>query len=178
MQLEKISDSGDKAVLKTVNGTSNDKDKARTESICLEGDKEYQFAIYDSFGDGILSPGRYNITSNDILIVHGREFGNGEITSFSIPFIPGSAISSVITQAPTISPAPWHLTPFPTDPESTGSSPRPQNITLEPTISPLPQTSPSACEDITIKKNCTKSTNNCIWDNTVEGGPKCLPSEA
>lgn len=44
---------------------------------------------------------------------------------------------------------------------------------------PPPQTSPSACEDITTKKDCTKSTNNCIWDTTVEGGgPMCVSSEA
>ena len=50
--IQKIDDLGDdKIVLKTVNGTSDDANKVRTESMCLEGDREYQFTIYDEYGD-------------------------------------------------------------------------------------------------------------------------------
>ena len=302
-QLQKMNDSGDYILIKTFNGSSDDKYKAQTESMCLEGEREYQFAIYDTFGDGIEAPGHYKVTSDGNLIVQGGEFGHGEITSFSIPYVTGSSILTTVTHEPTnpsptyqpqtpfpayslASPpttqTPWRLTPFPTDPESTGSSPRPHNITLAPTISsPSPNSatdlstgdtlppvaSPDsanlstsedsmifvsvlendtptagetldvksiisdasngtcsigfdlqevvyepypgivgvdtcvyeacdsvsacdtatltvivtsqtteACGDITTKKDCTKSTSNCFWDTTVEGGPGCLSS--
>jgi len=86
-QLETINDLGDdKIVLKTVYGTSEDANKVRTESMCLEGDREYQFTIYDEYGDGILAPGYYNVTSEGNSIVQGGNFGDSESTIFSIPF--------------------------------------------------------------------------------------------
>ena len=135
--IQQINDSGDNVVLKTVSGTFDDKYKARTESICLEGEQTYQFTINDSARDGIFIPGYYNVTSDGNLIVQGREFGLGEATSFSIPFIPGSSVSSVITQAPTTPLLPYPpqtpppLTPFPTEPEGSTT----------PTITSRPQTS-------------------------------------
>ena len=151
-QIEKMNDSGNNVVLKTFNATSDDNNMARNEFMCLEGNQMYRFTINDSYGDGIEAPGHYNITSEGNMIVQGGEFFKGEITSFSVPFVSGSAISSVMTQAPTISPPPF--TPFPTD-----------SMT-------------EVCEDITTKKDCIKSTNSCIWETTVEGGPMCVLSEA
>jgi len=154
-QIQKMNDSGGYVILKTYTGISDDRNKDRTESMCLEGNQMYRFTMKDRYGDGMNAPGHYNVTSNGNLIVQGGEFGLGEITSFSIPYVPGSSTLTNVTQEPTTpSPTyqpqtdyptfsfasppttqtPWRLTPFPTDPESVGSSPWPQNITLAPTI--------------------------------------------
>ena len=66
-QIEKIINSGDNKVLKTFNGTSGEENELRNESMCLEGEQTYQFAIYDDYGDGIIAPGHYNVTSNGSL---------------------------------------------------------------------------------------------------------------
>jgi len=104
-------------------------DSPNSTSICLSEGK-YQFTIYDTFGDGILAPGHYNVTSEGNLIVQGGEFGHGEITSFSVPYTPGLATSTNVTQEPTTS--------LPTYPPQT---PRPQTPwpTLSPTITSSPQ---------------------------------------
>ena len=48
-----MNDSGDNAVLKTFNGTSEvEANKLQSESMCLKVG-EYQFTIYDEYGDGI-----------------------------------------------------------------------------------------------------------------------------
>ena len=41
-QLQKMNDSGDYIVLNSFNGTSDDKNKLRNESMCLEGGRTYQ----------------------------------------------------------------------------------------------------------------------------------------
>jgi len=97
--IQTINGSGNNVVLKTFNGTSNGKYKAQKESVCLEGEQTYQFTIYDSEEDGICceyGKGYYNVTSNGSLIAQGGGFTLGETTSFPIPFIPGSAISSAL----------------------------------------------------------------------------------
>jgi len=108
---------------KSVNGNGKELVKSQTAlmgdtsnstSICLpEG--EYQFTINDIFGDGIEAPGYYNVTSDGNLIVQGGEFGLGEITSFPIPYTPGSPTLTNVTQEPT-TPLPSYppQTPFPT----------------------------------------------------------------
>ena len=67
-----------------------DANKVRTESMCLEGDRKYQFAIYDSEEDGIFTPGYYNVTSTSdgSLIVKGGDFEDSESTIFSVPYEP------------------------------------------------------------------------------------------
>ena len=115
-QIQKIISPGDNIVLKTFNGTSSEANKLHKESICLEGEQTYQFTIYDDYVDGIIAPGHYNVTSNGGLVVQGGNFGQGEITSFSVPFVPGTAISTIITTYPP------DMTPFPTE-SSTISSP-------------------------------------------------------
>ena len=58
----------------------------RKESMCLV-DGTYQFTIYDTVGDGLYSPGNYNVTSEGSLILRGDSFeGFLERTMFSIPF--------------------------------------------------------------------------------------------
>ena len=171
--IQKINDSGEMIVLKSFNnGTFDDKNKFRNESMCLEGERKYQFMIKDNSGDGICceyGPGHYNITSEGKLIVQGGEFGTEETTSFSLPFIPGSAISSGMTQAPTTtfptySPSTMTMkTPFPTEVSLSAGSP-------QESVDPITEES---CEDITTKKNCIKSATNCTWDINMEGGPIC-----
>jgi len=88
-QLQKRNNSGDYNLLKTFNGTWDDQNEARTESMCLEdGEQTYQFTIYDTFGDGIEAPGYYNMTSNGNgrLIVKGGDFEYSESTIFSVPY--------------------------------------------------------------------------------------------
>ena len=102
-QIQKIVNSGDNIVLETFNGTSDEANKVRNESMCLEGEQTYQFTIYDDYEDGILAPGHYNVTSNGSLIAQGGKFGLEEVTTFSIPFVPGSSMTNII---PTPSPSP------------------------------------------------------------------------
>lgn len=55
-------------------------------SLCLQlGD--YEFTIFDSYGDGITPPGHYNLMlASGKLIAEGGQFAMGESTPFSIPF--------------------------------------------------------------------------------------------
>ena len=84
--IQTINDPGDNVVLKTFNGTS-EANKLQSESMCLKVG-EYQFTIYDEYGDGIEAPGHYNVTSEGNLIVKGGQFGHSESTIFSIPYEP------------------------------------------------------------------------------------------
>ena len=52
-----------------------------TESICLENDYEYSFAIFDSFGDGmccIEGDGSYVVKVDDVAIAQGGDFEKSE----------------------------------------------------------------------------------------------------
>ena len=122
-QIQKIINSGDNIVLLTTfNGTSGEENKLRNESMCLEGEQTYRLAVYDEFGDGFIAPGHYNMTSNGVLIVQGGEFGLAQMTTFSIPFVPGTAISDTITKEPTTSAQTlMPTTPFPTESPPTTS---------------------------------------------------------
>jgi len=84
--IQTINEPGDNVVLKTFNGTS-EANKLQSESMCLKVG-EYQFTIYDEYGDGIEAPGHYNVTSEGNLIVKGGQFGHSESTIFSIPYEP------------------------------------------------------------------------------------------
>lgn len=56
-------------------------------SMCLTAG-EYEFNIYDSAGNGLCcdwGEGHYNVTSNDVLIVEGGQFGLNETTRFFLP---------------------------------------------------------------------------------------------
>jgi len=71
--------------VKAYSGTDDDANTLRKESMCLE-EGQYEFTIYDSYGDGLLFfSGHYNVTSYGELIVEGAEFEHSEATSFSIP---------------------------------------------------------------------------------------------
>ena len=121
-QIQKLNDSGGDIVLKTFNGTSSEANELHKESICLEGEQTYRLAVYDEFGDGFIAPGHYNMTSNGVLIVQGGEFGLAQMTTFSIPFVPGTAISDTITKEPTTSAQTlMPTTPFPTESPPTTS---------------------------------------------------------
>ena len=178
-QIEKIINSGDNKVLKTFNGTSGEENELRNESMCLEGEKTYQFTIHDSTGDGICcgqyGDGRYNVTSNGSLIVEGGEFGLGEVTTFSIPFVPGTAISNSIAEEP-ITSAPtktwtYFPTPFPT--ESSTISPPTElfHPSSNPTSSSAPTTTAkalvTAVDDIITLPSGTSEAFIGVLDNDM-----------
>ena len=151
-QLETINDSGEKNVLKTFNGSSDDNSKARKDSMCLEGEREYQFTIYDSEEDGIFSPGHYNVTSNGSLIVQGGYFNNSESIVFSIPYVitQAQSMSPTSSLAPTTSQQTDHtpVTPFPTEAES--SPPQESSVlitTPPPYVRPNVKSPPIASPD-------------------------------
>jgi len=56
----------------------------------------YKFTIYDTYGDGILSPGYYRLTSNSVIIVSGGVFGTIEEKPFEET---GGAGSSMTTSS-------------------------------------------------------------------------------
>jgi len=89
--VQRINDVGDNIVVKTYQGTYDDRYTLRKESMRLE-EGQYQFTIYDSFGDGFYGDGHYNVTSCGVLIVEGgvRQI---EATTFSLPFSPASPIT-------------------------------------------------------------------------------------
>lgn len=42
----------------------------------------YTFTIHDTYGDGIISPGAYRLTSNTVMIINGGSFGSIESKAF------------------------------------------------------------------------------------------------
>ena len=63
------------------------------------------------FADGSTVPVYYNVSYGDLVVQEGSVFGQAHTTTFSIPFISGSATSNTITREPTTSPT----TPAPTE---------------------------------------------------------------
>ena len=115
-EVQQINDADDNVVLKKMNGTSDDDSKIQKQSICVE-EGMYQFTIYD-FADGSTVPVYYNVSYGDLVVQEGSVFGQAHTTTFSIPFISGSATSNTITREPTTPPttlAPTETwTPYPT----------------------------------------------------------------
>jgi len=107
--------------------------------ICLpEGN--YEFTIYDSYGDGILLPGHYNITtSNGALIVEGGESEWEGITRFSLPFVPSPSAVPSISQIPSASLPPSMSRPPSVAPSITPPSASPSRST-SPTMTAAPST--------------------------------------
>ena len=73
-------------------------DTTYSESTCLE-EGEYWFRIYaDYYGsDGICcahGEGSYNVTVDGTLIVEGGEFGYAERTTFFLPFVAGTNVTT------------------------------------------------------------------------------------
>lgn len=55
-----------------------------TDTACLPNDSYYGFTIFDSFGDGIESPGYYKVTAGGSVIFQGGNFGYSEYTGFAL----------------------------------------------------------------------------------------------
>ena len=132
---------------------------------------EYVLVMKDSYGDGIASPGNYNVTSYGNLIARGGGsdgFQKDETTAFSIPF-------SCITSAVCLNahfPSPTSTTPYPSPSQSVPSTPWPFVPTPFPTEAELTQPAPSTpfptetvCQVITAKAQCDQHhSGKCSWD--------------
>jgi len=89
-------------VVKTYQGTYDDRETLRKESMCLE-EGQYEVTIYDSRSS---SCGHYNVTSYGALIVEGKRFGRLEKTSsFSLPLTPAPSATPSESSAPSMSPS-------------------------------------------------------------------------
>ena len=83
---------------------------SETVSICLPGDGEYSFIIYDSSWDGMccrFGNGGFVVSSSDgDIISQGGEFQDRIITTFNIPFAAAPSISPSVSTQPTTSISP------------------------------------------------------------------------
>eukprot|EP00585_Thalassiosira_rotula_P009500 CAMPEP_0196140738 /NCGR_PEP_ID=MMETSP0910-20130528/7541_1 /TAXON_ID=49265 /ORGANISM="Thalassiosira rotula, Strain GSO102" /LENGTH=1048 /DNA_ID=CAMNT_0041401643 /DNA_START=104 /DNA_END=3250 /DNA_ORIENTATION=- len=89
--------------------------------VCLQ-DGEYEFTIYDSFGDGLCcgadGGGYYTVTSRDtgtVMVQGGGDFGSNETFVFDIPFSSSAVAAGVFG---TSSRSPSHPTPMQTPSQS------------------------------------------------------------
>ena len=93
-------------------GNPSEKENRYSNEICLDYG-EYNFTIYDTYGDGLLRitggggyniDGYYNILLYGNVIAHGGDFGYNETTSFSVTRNRPSTSPS-LSLIPTISPS-------------------------------------------------------------------------
>jgi len=169
-KLYRVNTDGDSEI-KSHQGLSGD--PPFTETICLE-DGEYKFVISDSFGDGISSPGHYNVTlnNNGAVIAKGGEFEDAESTFFLLPYISNPSMSpssslypTTTTRSPTVSPKP-----------TTSISPTP-----EPKCKSSNQ---NTCGCASVKQadyrgtiSITASGKECVrWDETEYFKPESYPN--
>jgi len=121
-------------------------------TMCLEN-TQYEFTIYDSFGDGLTEGGQYNVTVGGTVIMEGGDFLDDEMRArntsilFSIPF-------TEISPSPSTSMLPTHQPSMSLMP-STTSSP---TLSFSPSYSPSVSMSPTSCFDLGINV-----TSNTIW---------------
>ena len=66
-------------------------------NLCVSRESKHTNLQSDDYGDGIIAPGHYNVTSKGNLLVQGGEFGGTQITTFSTNGKP--AESNTITQS-------------------------------------------------------------------------------
>jgi hypothetical protein len=80
--------------------------------VCLPGDGEYTFVIYDNAMDGMccdFGAGGYKVASKDgsqITIAEGGQFGESEATTFTVPIVSAPSSSPTSTPRPTLSMSP------------------------------------------------------------------------
>lgn len=100
-------------------------------SFCVRKNECHQFRIKDTYGDGLYTPGYYNLYVNDALIASsnddpGGDFGSSETTIFGCP---------LSSDSPSI-----QLSSSPSDPSPTinprSIAPSYSTITIEPTSQP------------------------------------------
>lgn len=75
---------GDASVETILEGSPEEKESLYANDVCLERG-EYEFVIQDSYGDGLSSPGYYEIKAGGVLIAEGADFGGSETVLFQIP---------------------------------------------------------------------------------------------
>ena len=126
----------------------NHGDSVYKKSKCLQ-EGEYEFTIKDKAGDGICC---------------GVMQGNGHynITTNGILIAEGGEFNRKETSL--------FLIPFVDDEEAL--------IPMTSLTEEEDANTTNACENITSRKNCIKSNDNCIWDTTTETGPVCKLSES
>jgi len=126
-------------------------------TMCLEN-AQYEFTIYDSYGDGLTGGGQYNVTVGGTVIMEGGDFSGDGITpiniseSFSIPFTEMPSSSPSTSMSPTHQPS-MSLVP------STSSSP---TLSFSPSNVPSMSMAPSSCFDIGINVT-TYLYSNGFW---------------
>ena len=80
--------------------------------VCLPGDGEYTFAMYDVANDGMccsFGKGGYTVSSVEepvIIVAQGAEFEGADITTFSVPIIVAPSTAPTVTPRPTESASP------------------------------------------------------------------------
>eukprot|EP00804_Cyclotella_cryptica_P003033 CCRYP_006043-RB/>CCRYP_006043-RB protein AED:0.13 eAED:0.13 QI:1633/1/1/1/1/1/3/484/1235 len=87
----------------------NATDNTTSHQVCLPGDGQYTFAIYDNANDGMccsFGNGGYVVTSVDdpiVTIAEGGKFTDSEVTTFSVPIMIAPSSSPTVTPRPTLS---------------------------------------------------------------------------
>jgi len=155
-ELQRVDINGDTHLVESYYAV--DGDTSNTVPMCLQ-EGEYEFTIYDSFGDGMCcekGEGHYNVTtSNGYLIAEGGEFEYEETTRFSIPFVPApSAVPSLAhSQAPSSS-LPPSDSPSLAHSQTPSSSSSP-SMSLQPSTTPSTSSSPSTSPSRSISPTMT-----------------------
>lgn len=143
--LSKITTTDDITILE---GNPQEKGSYYTDEICLE-DGEYNFTIYDSYGDGICcigGDGYYSISLDGIVIAKGGDFGTNETVSFSIPYDKFPSQSPSMSLTPTIVPS-LSVVPSASLRPSFTSFP---SVSTSPSMSSLPSEVPSSLPTVCI----------------------------
>jgi hypothetical protein len=119
-------------------------------STCVpECDGEYTFSIFDSYGDGLYSPGSYTVTLDGVVKAQGGgDYGSEEITEFS-----GDCSPATSPPTPSPTPVPVPPTPFPT---------------IAP---PTPTSSPTGCDGLylTVTLITDGYGSDVSWNMTKDG---------
>lgn len=104
--------------LKDLNGITILSGGSNSDSICIPNGTCFRFSIHDSYGDGLLSPGYYNVSVNNVIISAGSNYGHGESTDINCP--PGTSCASALTATTGGFVAPSANTWYKFTPDSTG----------------------------------------------------------
>ena len=140
--LSKITTTNDITILE---GNPQQKGSYYADEICL-GDGEYNFTIYDSYGDGIGGDGHYSISLDGKVIAKGGNFGTSETVAFPIPYDKFPSQSPSMSLTPSLSPS-MSLVPSTSVSPSFTSLP---SISTSPSMSSLPSEAPSSLPTVCV----------------------------
>jgi hypothetical protein len=155
-----------------------------TESVCVEDGSAYDFAISDSYGDGICcsyGSGSYTVKYGGSVVASGGDYGSGETKSFGSCGGPGPTPSTASpTKSPTASPT-KSPTASPTKSPTASPTKSPTKApTQAPVASPTPPTggcpTGQSLVEVDIKLDnypgeTTWSVTNCAGQSVRSGGP-------